>query len=249
MGRFVAVAGQWLACSRMSRVNEHGQPVGEAVDWLPGVRLTSATLTGRTCRLEPLGEEHLDGLYAALCVDSSPSIWTYMPHGPFANRDHLAAYAAELHALPATVPLAILLPDGTPAGIATFLRIDHASGTAEVGYITYGSTLQQTTPATEAMYLMAAHAFDVVGVRRYEWKCDSLNEPSRRAAVRLGFTYEGTFRKALVYKGRNRNTAWFAITDDQWPRIKRAFETWLDPTNFDERGQQRTPLRTMEEHT
>ncbi len=231
----------------MSRVNEHGQPVGEAVDWAPGVRLAPVTLTGRTCRLEPLGEEHLDGLYAALCVDSPPSIWTYMPHGPFADREALAAYAAYLEALPETVPLAIVLPDGTPAGIATYLRIDHGNGTAEVGYITYGSVLQQTTAATEAMYLMAAHAFDVVGVRRYEWKCDSLNEPSRRAAARLGFTYEGTFRKALVYKGRNRDTAWFAITDDDWPSIKAGFARWLETANFDEHGRQRTPLRSTEE--
>jgi RimJ/RimL family protein N-acetyltransferase len=226
----------------MSRVNEFGQPVGDAVDWAPGTPLVPVTLSGRTCRLEPLGQEHLDGLYDALCVDSPSSIWTYMPSGPFADREALAAYTADLYTLPATIPLAILLPDGTPAGIATYLRIDHANGTAEVGYISYSSALQRTTAATEAMYLMAAHAFDVVGVRRYEWKCDSLNEPSRRAAARLGFTFEGVFRKAVVYKGRNRDTAWFAITDDEWPRIKSGFERWLDPANFDEHGQQRWPL-------
>jgi len=226
----------------MSRVNEYGQPVGVAVDRAPGTPLSPVTLSGRTCRLEPLGEQHVDGLYEALCVDSPPSIWTYMPHGPFADRQELAAYAADLHALPATIPLAILLPDGTSAGIATYLRVDHANGTAEVGYISYSSALQRTTAATEAMYLMAAQAFDVVGVRRYEWKCDSLNEPSRRAAARLGFTLEGVFRKAVVYKGRNRDTAWFAVTDDEWPRIKAGFERWLDPANFDEHGQQRRPL-------
>jgi RimJ/RimL family protein N-acetyltransferase len=233
----------------MSRVNEYGQPVGEAVDWMPGPPLTPVTLAGRTCRLEPLGEERLDGLYAALCVDSPPSIWTYMAEGPFADREELAAYVSRLHANPATIPFVVLLADGTPAGIATYLRIDHANGTAEVGSITYSSALQRTTAATEAMFLMAAHAFDVVRVRRYEWKCDSLNAPSRRAAERLGFTFEGVFRQSVVYKGRNRDTAWFAITDDQWPRIKRAFETWLDPKNFDERGQQRTPLKITEEHT
>jgi len=207
----------------MTQVNEHGQPVGEPVEWRPGVRLAPVTLTGRTCRLEPLHEGHLDALYAALCVDSPPSIWTYMAKGPFLDCEDLAAYLADLQALPAAVPLAILR-DGTPAGIATYLRIDHANGTAEVGYITYGSALRRTTAATEAMYLMAAHAFDEVGVRRYEWKCDSLNGPSLRAAARLGFTYEGTFRKALVYKGRNRDTAWFAITDSDWPPVKAAFE-------------------------
>jgi RimJ/RimL family protein N-acetyltransferase len=226
----------------MSRVNEHGQPVGEAVDWAPGVRLEPVTLTGRTCRLEPLGEEHLDGLYAALCVDSPPSTWTYMPHGPFADPEAFRAYVDQLRALPATVPLAIVLPDGKPCGIAAYLRIDHTNGTAEVGYITYAVAMQRTTAATEAMYLMAAHAFDVVGVRRYEWKCDSHNEPSRRAAARLGFTFEGVFRQALVYKGRNRDTAWFAVTADEWPQLKARFERWLDPGNFDELGHQRTPL-------
>jgi RimJ/RimL family protein N-acetyltransferase len=227
-------------------MNEYGQQVGEAVDWAPGVRLEPVTLTGRTCRLEPLGEEHLSGLYDALCVNSPPSTWTYMPDGPFADPGAFRAYADRLRALPATVPLAIVLADGKPGGtlggIATYLRIDHANGTAEVGYITYAAAMQRTTAATEAMYLMAAHAFDVVGVRRYEWKCDSLNEPSRRAAARLGFTFEGIFRQSLVYKGRNRDTAWFAITDDEWPQLKARFERWLEPGNFDERGHQRTPL-------
>jgi RimJ/RimL family protein N-acetyltransferase len=228
-------------------LNEFGQPIGESVDWTPGEPLVPVTLTGRTCRLEPLGEQHVDGLYAALCVDSPPSIWTYMPGGPFADREVFAESVDHLHTIPAMVPLAILLPDGTPVGIATFLRIDHVNGTAEVGYISYGSALQRTTAATEAMYLMAAHAFEVVGVRRYEWKCDALNEPSRRAAARLGFTYEGTFRQAVVYKGRNRDTAWFAITDQEWPRLRAAFERWLDPANFDGAGKQRTPLSVPRE--
>jgi RimJ/RimL family protein N-acetyltransferase len=226
-------------------LNEFGQVIGEAVDWTPGEPLVPVTLTGRTCRLEPLGEEHVDGLYAALCVDSSPSIWTYMPSGPYADRQAFAASLDVLRATPAMVPLAIVLPDGTPAGIATFLRIDHANGTAEVGYISYGAALQRTTAATEAMYLMAAHAFDVVGVRRYEWKCDDRNAPSRRAAARLGFTYEGTFRQVVVYKGRNRDTAWFSITDVEWPALRAEFRRWLDPANFDEAGQQKTPLSNL----
>ncbi len=226
----------------MSTVNEFGQPVGDPVDWRPGPLLVPVVLSGRTCRLEPLGEEHLEGLYAALCAGSSPSIWTYMPTGPFGDLDAFAEHVARLRTTPAMVPLAILQPDGTPVGIATFLRIDHANGTAEVGYITYSSALQRTTAATEAMYLMAAHAFDVVGVRRYEWKCDALNAASRRAAARLGFTYEGTFRQAVVTKGRNRDTAWFAITDREWPRLRSAFRAWLDPDNFDHTGRQRQAL-------
>jgi RimJ/RimL family protein N-acetyltransferase len=228
-------------------LNDFGQPVGDPVDWTPGPPLVPTTLTGRTCRLEPLGEQHVDGLHTALCVDSPPSIWTYMPSGPYDDQAAFAASVSHLHTIPAMVPLGILLPDGTPVGIATYLRIDQANGTAEVGYISYGSALQRTTAATEAMFLMMAHAFDVVGVRRYEWKCDSLNEPSRRAAARLGFTFEGVFRNAVVYKGRNRDTAWFAITAQDWPVIRAGFERWLDPGNFDEHGQQRARLTTKEE--
>ena len=230
----------------MSRVNEFGQPIGEEVDWAPGVRLEPMTLTGRTCRLEPLADAHLDRLYDALCVASPPQVWTYMPGGPFADRDAFRSYVDHLVALPASVPLAILLADGTPVGIAAYLRIDHANGTAEVGCITYASAVQRTTAATEAMYLMAAHAFDVVGVRRYEWKCDSLNQPSMRAAARLGFTFEGVFRQSTVVKGRNRDTAWFAITDREWPALEARLERWLDPGNFDELGHQRAPLTDEE---
>jgi RimJ/RimL family protein N-acetyltransferase len=223
-------------------LNEYGQPVGEAVAWTTGAPLVPVTLTGRTCRVEPLAEEHLESLYAALCVDSPPRTWTYMPAGPFADRPAFASYVEHLHALPATVPFAIVPADGTPAGIASFLRIDEGNGTAEVGYISYGSALQRTTAATEAMYLMATHVLDGLGYRRYEWKCDALNDGSRRAALRLGFTFEGVFRNALVYKGRNRDTAWFSITDEEWPRLGAAYERWLDPANFDERGRQRHPL-------
>ena len=230
----------------MSRVNEFGQPIGESVDWTPGPSLVPVTLTGRTSRLEPLGADHVPGLYAALCRDSAPSIWTYLSGGPFEDSEGFGQYVDGLHASPATVPLAILLPDSgggwSPVGIACWMRIDPANGTAEVGSITMGSALQRTTASTEAMYVMAAQAFDVAGVRRYEWKCDSLNEPSRRAAARLGFTFEGVFRNAVVYKGRNRHTAWYAITDDEWPDIKAAFQRWLDPANFDERGHQRQLL-------
>jgi len=219
-------------------VNEFGQPVGEPVDWSPGVALGPVTLTGRACSLEPLGERHVDDLYLALCRESPPSTWTYLSVGPFGDRDSFAGYLADLANRSATVPLAIVLPGGRPAGVATWLRIDPGHGTAEVGNITYGAALQRTVAATEAMYLMARHAFDVAGVRRYEWKCDDLNEPSRRAAVRLGFGYEGTFRQAVVYKGRNRDTAWYAVTDAQWPALRRRFETWLDPGNFDQDGRQ-----------
>ena len=228
----------------MSTVNEFGQPVGEPVDWVARPPLAPVTLTGRTCRLEPLGDEHVPELFASLCQDSPPSIWTYMPSGPFTRVEELAAMVAGLRATPAMVPLAVLLPDGRPVGIATWLRIDPAMGTAEVGHISYGSALQRTTAATEAMHLMARHAFELGGCRRYEWKCDALNEPSRRAALRLGFTFEGVFRQAVHYKGRNRDTAWFSIIDSEWPAVRAEHERWLDPANFDDHGSQRTPLRT-----
>jgi RimJ/RimL family protein N-acetyltransferase len=226
-------------------VNEFGQPVGAPLDWTPGPVLTATTLRGRHCTLQPLAQAHVSGLYAALCVDSPDSVWTYMSAGPFADVDAFGAYVADLLVRPATIPLALLLPDGRPVGIATYLRIDRANGTAEVGNITYGSALQRTTAATEAMYLMARHAFDVVGVRRYEWKCDALNQPSRDAAARLGFTFEGVFRQAVVYKGRNRDTAWFAVTDAEWPDLRARYERWLDPGNFTDDGTQRTPLADL----
>lgn len=225
-------------------VNEFGQPVGEPLAWQPGETLGPVTLTGRTCRLEPLAEDHADDLFEALCRRAPDTSWTYMAAGPFTERASFGAYLERLATTPATVPLTVLLPDGTPAGVATWLRIDHAMGTAEVGNITYGPALQRTTAATEAMTLMMRHAFEVAGVRRYEWKCDSLNAPSRRAATRLGFTSEGVFRQAVHYKGRNRDTAWFAVTDRDWPGVRRAHEAWLDPANFDEHGHQRSPLET-----
>jgi RimJ/RimL family protein N-acetyltransferase len=226
----------------VSARNPYGQPVGDPVDWAPRAPVGPVTLTGRTCRLEPLGEQHLDKLYAALCVDSPPETWTYLPDGPFDDLAGLAGYVESLLATAGTVPLVVVLPDGDPAGIACFMRPDPANGVVEVGSITMAARIQRTTAATEAMHLMAAHAFDELGYRRYEWKCDALNQPSRRAALRLGFTFEGIFRQAVVYKGRNRDTAWFSITDREWPAVRAAQQRWLEPRNFDERGRQRSPL-------
>ncbi len=133
---------------------------------------------------------------------------------------------------------------GAPAGVAAFLRIDPVNGVIEVGHINFAPRLKRTRVATEAMYLMMRRVFEELGYRRYEWKCDSLNAPSRAAATRFGFTFEGIFRQAIVYKGRNRDTAWFSIIDREWPAVKAAFEAWLDPSNFDEAGRQRAPLTT-----
>jgi len=225
------------------RTNQHGQPIGDEVPGCaPRPRIEPVALTGRTCRVEPIGEGNLDALYDALCVRSPPETWTYIMGGPYDDRDGFAGHVAGLHALPACVPLAIMAPGGHGLGIACYLRIDPANGSAEVGGIVMSSALQRTTAATESMYLMMRHVFDDLGYRRYEWKCDSLNEPSRRAASRYGFRYEGRFRNALVYKGRNRDTDWYSVTDEEWQHLRPAYQAWLDPANFDAEGQQRRSL-------
>jgi RimJ/RimL family protein N-acetyltransferase len=137
------------------------------------------------------------------------------------------------------------LPRERPAGIASYLRITPEQGVIEIGHIWFGTQLRRSTAATEAIYLLARHAFDELGYRRLEWKCNALNAPSRRAAERFGFTFEGVFRKHMVVKGRNRDTAWYAITDDEWPRIRAGFELWLSPANFDGDGVQKRQLRGL----
>lgn len=225
------------------RTNEFGQPIGDPVAWRPREPLTPVTLVGRWSRVEPVASHHLPQLYDALALRSPATTWTYLASGPFDAPAGFNAWLRTLHDDPGSLPHALCLPDGRALGVASYLRLDHLNGSAEVGWIALSAELQRTTAATEAMYLMARHVFDDLGYRRYEWKCDSLNEPSRRAAARLGFTYEGTFRNAQVYKDRNRDTAWFSITDAEWPAIRSAFESWLDPANFDDEGRQRSPLR------
>ena len=224
------------------RVNEFGQPIGPALpDWRPARYPELVTLEGRFCRLERLTTDHADALWVAL-KDAEASLYTYLPFGPFADR---AAFDATLQALIARNGLeyyAIVDGDGA-AGIASYMRIDTANGTIEVGGICYSPRLQRTAVASEAMYLMLRHAFEDLGYRRYEWKCDSLNAPSRAAALRLGFQYEGLFRQAIVYKGRSRDTTWFAITDGDWPRVMGAFDAWLAPDNFDADGRQKAALQ------
>lgn len=224
--------------TRVTRTNEFDQPIGEEVAWEPRAEVGPVTLVGRTCRIEPLAESHFDALYDALVARSSPRIWTYIAVGPFEDPVALVGWFRSLVADPASVPHAICLPDGSPVGVASYLRLDGANGSVEIGAIVYAEELQRTTAATEAMYLMMRHPFDDLGYRRYEWKLDSLNAPSRAAAERLGFGYEGRFRNALVYKGRNRDTDWLSITDAEWPRVRARLEAWLDPGNFATDGSQ-----------
>ena len=197
-------------------------------------------MRGRACRVEPLDpNRHAADLFAANADDADGRIWTYMGYGPFASLDGyrdwmLSSCLGDDPMFHAVVNAAT----GRAEGVASYLRIEPAVGVIEVGNICFSPRLQRTAAATEAMYLMMRRAFDELGYRRYELKCDALNAPSRAAAKRLGFQYEGIFRQATLYKGRNRDTAWFAITDGDWPAVKAAFETWLAPENFDAGGAQ-----------
>ncbi|MBP7692563.1 MAG: GNAT family N-acetyltransferase [Anaerolineales bacterium] len=227
--------------------NPLGQPIGWPVpNWTPPPAPARAPLSGRYSRLEPLDvERHAAGLHAANATDADRRMWTYLPYGPF---ETLAAYRGWVEAMSAkTDPLffAIVAADtGRPVGVASYLRIEPAAGCIEVGHIALSPLAQRTPAATEAMYLLMRHAFEL-GYRRYEWKCDALNAPSRAAARRLGLSFEGVFRQATLYKGRNRDTAWYAALDGDWPALRAAFETWLAPANFDTAGRQRQRLSAL----
>ncbi len=228
--------------------NALGQPIGFPVPgWSARPRPPRTPMTGRHARLEPLDpDRHAADLHAANLTDTENRIWTYLAYGPFAT---LEAYRAWMKTTAlGEDPLfhAIIdLETGRATGVASYLRIDPPVGVIEVGHINYSPLLQKTRTATEAMFLMMTRVFDELGYRRYEWKCDALNAPSRAAAERLGFAFEGVFRQATIYKGRNRDTAWYSITDRDWPTVKRAFERWLDPTNFDAEGRQRQSLSAL----
>jgi RimJ/RimL family protein N-acetyltransferase len=223
--------------------SDFGQPIGAALPcWTPRPHPPRTSITGHFCRVEPLeAAAHADDLFACLgSIDDGR--WTYLPYGPFQDRDSFQRWVAD--AATSVDPLfhAIVNPGGAATGVAAYMRIDREHGVIEAGHLNFSPALQRTAAATEAMYLMLGRAFDELGYRRYEWKCDSLNEPSRRAAARLGFTYEGLFRQAIVYKQRNRDTTWFSMIDTEWPARKAAFERWLAPANFDAAGAQLKPL-------
>jgi RimJ/RimL family protein N-acetyltransferase len=186
-------------------------------------------LEGRTCRLEPLdADRHAADLHAAYGTAPGDRLWTYMPTGPFADAGAYRAWVQGVAHRPDPFFLAVVdRTTGGATGVASYLRITPEHGTVEVGFITFSPLLQRTIAATEAMALMMGHAFDDLGYRRYEWKCDALNAPSRRAAERLGFRFEGVHRQAVVVKGRNRDTAWFSILDSEWPTVRAALDAWL----------------------
>lgn len=231
-----------------TRINDLGQPIGWAVaDWTPCPRPPRTPMEGGTVRLEPLDPAtHGDDLWAAFSADESGRMWTYLPVGPYADRGAFdAALSANAKSEDPLFHTVIDRASGKAVGFCTYLRIDPANGVIEVGFITFSPLMQRTTGSTEAMYLMMARVFDELGYRRYEWKCDTLNAPSKAAAARLGFSYEGLFRQAVMYKGRNRDTAWFSILDSEWPGIKAAFQAWLDSANFDGEGRQKRSLTDL----
>lgn len=228
-------------------LNELGQPIGFAVnDWRLPEPPSRQPMTGRTCRLEVLDPgRHADELHAANMLDSEHRIWTYLPYGPFESPSAYRKWADEVAGSSDPLFHAIIDTDTEKAvGVASFLRISPNIGSIEVGHINYSPLLQRTPAATEAMYLMMKRVFEA-GYRRYEWKCDALNARSRVAAQRLGFSYEGVFRQATIYKSRNRDTAWYAIIDKEWPELEQAFIRWLDPSNFDDEGRQRLGLSDL----
>jgi len=220
----------------MAPLNEYGQPVGRPLGkWRPPPLVPHTELAGRYVVLQPMAVGHAAGVYQSVAA-AGDDLWTYMPFGPFRSVTELEDEFRSMIALPDWRPY-VIEADQRLLGFASYLRIDPHGGVLEIGAIVLSPALQQTTAATEAIYLFIKHAFDS-GYRRVEWKCDDLNAPSRSAAARFGFTYEGTFRNATHYKGRSRDTAWYAITVEEWGGISAAFESWLEQTNFDAAGRQ-----------
>lgn len=227
------------------RKNESGQSIGFALPhWTARPQPPATPVEGSFCRIERLDPAvHCEALFEANLLNVDHSNWTYLPYGPF---DTLQDYRQWLDSVcESSDPFFHAIIDKSTelaTGVASLMRIDTNAGVIETGHINYSPKLQQTPAATEAMYLLMRRVFDELGYRRYEWKCDSLNGPSRAAAQRLGFQFEGIFRQNTVYKNRNRDTAWFSIIDSEWPTLKAGFEGWLDASNFDENGRQRKPL-------
>ncbi len=227
-------------------INSFGQEIGMPLPYYTcGERPSLETIQGHTVRLEKLSLHHADDLYQFYGPSAKKADWTYLPIEPFADRDSFQAYFQKMIASFDPYYLAIVDKTTNQAiGSFALMRID-PTRVIEVGWVLFSPQLQRTRQATEAHYLLMNYVFEELGYRRYEWKCDSLNQASQAAAKRLGFTYEGTFRQALVYKGRNRDTAWFSLLDHEWPDRKRALENWLKDSNFDDQGQQKQPLSSF----
>jgi RimJ/RimL family protein N-acetyltransferase len=230
-------------------------PLGESLDgWSAAARPVAEPLRGAHVLLRPVNAAtDAQPLYeASHPPDGDPTIWTYLPDGPYDSPAALAHTLAWAERPPEDSLYYAIVPTGDvpageqrPQGIAAYLRVTSDFGVIEIGHIWFGPGLARTTAATEAIYLLLRHAFEQLGYRRVEWKCNALNAASRRAAQRFGFTFEGVFLRHMVVKGRNRDTAWFAITDRSWPAVRAGFDAWLDDRNFDEHGRQRASLAEL----
>ncbi|HEY3988247.1 MAG TPA: GNAT family protein [Acidobacteriaceae bacterium] len=222
------------------------QPVGRALPaWQPRPRPERRSFHGRYCRVEPLDSaRHADALYASLCNASGATGFTYLPANPPADIEEWHQRLEQYSASSDPLFFTLFEESSRVAGMCAYLRVAPEHGSIEIGHIHLSPQLQQTRSATEIQYLLMRHAFEL-GYRRYEWKCDALNAPSRRAALRLGFQFEGIFRNALVYKQRSRDTAWFSVIEEEWPEVRRAFEVWLAPENFDAAGRQLNSLASL----
>ena len=229
----------------MTQFNLLGQPIGDPVlHWRAPHAPARVVLRGRYCTLEPLDPaRHTRDLWAANGTASDDRYWTYLMHGPYDSIDDYETWVTRAASTADPLFYAVLR-NGHAVGVAAYLRIAPEAGSIEVGHINFSPLLQRSPAATEAMYLMMRQAFEL-GYRRYEWKCDALNAPSRAAALRLGLSYEGIFRQAVVYKDRNRDSAWYAAIDKEWPALKAAFEQWLAAENFDETGKQKARLSDL----
>jgi len=221
--------------------NELNQPIGSPVDnWVAADLPPAETIKGQYCRVESLNvNRDCEQLFAAFSLDTDARNWTYLPYGPFSTVAQFQSWLE--HSSQSIDPLFHTIIDNNTnqaVGLASYLRIEPAPGVIEVGHIHFSPKIQRSRISTEAMYLMMKRVFDELGYRRYEWKCDALNQPSRNAAHRYGFQFEGIFRQATMYKNRNRDTAWFAIIDKDWPKQQAVFEHWLKPENFDKDGLQ-----------
>lgn len=216
----------------------------EIVNWTSPIRPNLPEIRGRYVTLERLdAARHGSELFVANSLDDR--IWDYLPYGPFQSEPAYLDWLTQMQASPD--PFFYTIRNGSSdrcEGVASYLRITPESGSIEAGHLNFSPALQKSPAATEAIYLMMRWAFEA-GYRRFEWKCDALNRPSRRAAQRLGLSYEGVFRQATIYKGRNRDTAWFAAIDTDWPALRAAFDAWLAPENFDDDGSQKTRLSAL----
>lgn len=224
----------------MNQINEFGQPIGKALEnWEPRPSPSRVILQGRLCRLEPLSASHASALYEAHQLASDTRSWTWLTREPESCLEDYKQWVNKAILLNDPIHFAVVdQKTNQPIGSLALMRIDSINGVVEVGYVHFSSLLSGTTMSTEAHWLLMRYVFDTLGYRRYEWKCNSLNEPSRNAALRLGFQYEGCFRQAMVVKGHNRDTQWFSIIDQEWTHIGHSLQRWLSADNFDVEGKQ-----------